>query len=64
MMLMLLVVLAAAGCRHVGGKCDCGPVPGEATMYAPYGSSSTPMMSSTPSIKAESIGAPKQLPKS
>jgi hypothetical protein len=52
-----IIVLASAGCKHIGGKCDCGPNPGEATMYAPY-----PTMQSGPTAGAsqpEVIGAPK-----
>ncbi len=30
-----ICLLGSLGCKHVGGKCDCGPVPGEAGMYAP-----------------------------
>ena len=30
-----IAILGTLGCRHVGGKCDCGPTPGEATLYAP-----------------------------
>jgi hypothetical protein len=31
-----MCLFGALGCQHVGGKCDCGPQPGEAGMYAPY----------------------------
>lgn len=30
-----IALFGTLGCRHVGGKCDCGPTPGEATLYAP-----------------------------
>jgi hypothetical protein len=51
-----LCMLAAVGCRHVGGKCDCGPTPGDAALYAPMqGYTVTP---------AEAIGTPKEMPKS
>jgi hypothetical protein len=30
-----IAMLGTLGCRHVGGKCDCGTVPGEASLYAP-----------------------------
>jgi hypothetical protein len=29
-------MLGVVGCHHVGGKCDCGPQPGESALYAPY----------------------------
>lgn len=53
--ILFVTSLGAIGCRHVGGKCDCGPTPGEAGVYAPY---------STPPVKAavETIPA-KELPK-
>jgi hypothetical protein len=37
-MLGLAGLMAAAGCGHTctGGLCDCGPQPGDATMYAPF----------------------------
>jgi hypothetical protein len=52
-----LVVLSAVGCHHVGGKCDCGPTPGDAALYAPFHSYSN----NAPII--EGIGTPKELPK-
>ena len=33
---MLGLGCLAVGCQHVGGKCDCGPQPGDAAMYAPF----------------------------
>ena len=50
-----ILILGAAGCHHVGGKCDCGPKPGEAGIYAPYPTNAAP--------QAESIAAPKAMPK-
>ncbi len=47
-------MLATIGCKHVGGKCDCGPSVGEATTYAPY--------SSAP-VHVETVNTPKEMPK-
>jgi len=47
-------LLSTIGCKHVGGKCDCGPSVGEATTYAPYSSGS---------VKVETPVAPKVMPK-
>lgn len=42
-MLRLLAVLAVCGalqlttgCRHTGGECDCGPVPGDSVGVNPH----------------------------
>jgi hypothetical protein len=51
-----ILLLGSAGCKHVGGKCDCGPIPGEAIQYAPYNNTG---VQSTPSTMPEVIGAPK-----
>lgn len=61
-----MVMLGAVGCRHVGGKCDCGPQPGEATTYAPYhGYAGIPVGPVGPVAPAtyEPIGDPKVMPK-
>lgn len=51
-----ILMLASAGCKHVGGKCDCGPSPGEAALYAP--------MQGYPVVPvAETIGTPKEMPR-
>jgi hypothetical protein len=37
--LMTAVVLAmplGVGCSHVGGICDCAPIPGDSTGYNPH----------------------------
>jgi hypothetical protein len=34
--ILSVCLVASLGCKHVGGKCDCGPVPGDAATYAPY----------------------------
>ena len=53
-----MLTLGAVGCKHVGGKCDCGPTPGEHTLYAPMqGYPGTPSMAPS----AESIGSPKMM---
>ena len=73
LMLPALAVLAVLGCKHVGGKCDCGPAVGEASTYAPNLPSANSYMAS-PGIIApvsdapstgtyESINPPKELPK-
>jgi len=31
----IIGVQSGIGCNHVGGKCDCGPQPGDAITYAP-----------------------------
>lgn len=52
-----IAILGTLGCKHVGGKCDCGPGPGEAVTYAPMSTYQT-----TPVVK-ETIAAPKDAPK-
>jgi hypothetical protein len=36
------------GCRQVGGKCDCGAQPGDAHMYSPTATYTSPIMSGAP----------------
>lgn len=50
-----VALLGTLGCRHVGGRCDCGPVPGEATLYAP--------MQGYPQQSREVIPPPKETKK-
>ena len=35
LMSMLAALVAALGCNHVGGKCDCGYNPGDYPIHAP-----------------------------
>ena len=46
-----VALLGALGCRHVGGRCDCGPVPGEATLYAPLHGYPAPAKETIPAAK-------------
>ncbi len=32
----LLALPLGLGCSHVGGECDCAPVPGDSTGYNPH----------------------------
>lgn len=32
----LLALPLGLGCTHVGGECDCAPVPGDSTGYNPH----------------------------
>jgi len=32
----LLALPLGLGCHHVGGECDCAPVPGDSTGYNPH----------------------------
>ena len=59
-MLGLAGLMAAAGCGHIGGKCDCGPGPGDAAMYAPYHSAGygRPAVPAPAPVAVESIPAP------
>ncbi len=50
-----IALLGTLGCRHVGGKCDCGPTTGEAALYAPMLGYPT-----TPAVK-EVIPGPKEI---
>jgi len=34
----MIGIQTGIGCNHVGGKCDCGPQPGDAITYAPSSS--------------------------
>lgn len=52
-----VLVLGATGCKHVGGKCDCGGTPGEAALYAPMHGYVMP------SANAEPVGKPLEMPK-
>ena len=45
-----ICMLGVIGCKHVGGKCDCGPSAGDKVTYAP-----NPPVVTT----AEAIGTPK-----
>ena len=68
LMPLAVAVLAFMGCRHVGGKCDCGPAVGEASTYAPnLPSASSYMASPGTAVPAagvyEPISPPQQLPK-
>ncbi|MCE9529930.1 MAG: hypothetical protein K8T89_02125 [Planctomycetes bacterium] len=54
--ILSVLMIGTVGCKHVGGKCDCGPVPGEAGVYAPYTNAPAVMT-------AEKIGTPKEMPK-
>jgi hypothetical protein len=57
-MLGLAGLMAAAGCGHIGGKCDCGPSPGDAAMYAPYHAGYGRPVPPPAPIAVESIPAP------
>ena len=52
----MIGIQSGIGCNHVGGKCDCGPQPGDATTYAP---SSSVMLThppaTTPVITADGV---------
>lgn len=50
-----IALLGTLGCRHVGGKCDCGPTPGDAGIYAPVQN-----YQMTPGTTKEIIPAPKK----
>ena len=56
-----VLALGTVGCKHVGGKCDCGPTPGEHALYAPMqgypAAPGSPVMAPT----AEAIGSPKMM---
>ena len=62
-----VVLQFGVGCKHVGGKCDCGPTPGEAHTYAPTATYNTPILSGSPTPGAtggyEGMAAPKVMPK-
>ena len=45
-------LLGVVGCHHIGGKCDCGPQPGEAILYAPF--------HGYQNVAPEAIPAPKE----
>jgi hypothetical protein len=56
-----LCLLAAVGCKHIGGKCDCGPTPGDGQTYAPYTSAvRAPVVVDTPAVAVPV--APKEMP--
>ena len=38
-----VLVLGTIGCKHVGGKCDCGSSPGDAALYAPMHGYAAPL---------------------
>lgn len=57
-----ILMLGTVGCKFVGGKCDCGPKPGEAGIYAPYALPSGPIKVETPA-KVETGPAAKELKK-
>jgi hypothetical protein len=56
-----IVMLGAVGCHHRGGKCDCGPAPGEAALYAPM--QGYPTVAPVGGGPVEPIGPPKEMPK-
>ncbi len=47
--------LGVVGCKHIGGKCDCGPSVGDPSVYAT--NPAVPVVT-----KSETINAPKPLP--
>lgn len=60
-MLGLFATMAVGGCHHVGGKCDCAPQPGDATMYAPFNKEPAPLAGTYEQINAPA--KPKEMPK-
>ena len=51
-MLGLFATMAVGGCHHVGGKCDCAPQPGDATLYAPFNKEPAPLAGTYEPINA------------
>jgi hypothetical protein len=74
----LLALPLAIGCTHVGGECDCAPVPGDSTGYNPHviyhatcpggGCGTGPAATSAPTVPVstngtfEPIGPPRMIP--
>jgi hypothetical protein len=52
-------LILTAGCHCVQGKCDCGPQPGDAVMYAPYNHEPAPLAGTYESIPAPHKEEPK-----
>ena len=62
----LAVLPLGIGCRHVGGECDCAPVPGDSTGYNPHVTyhATCPGTGVSKSAQGfEQIGPPKAMPK-
>jgi hypothetical protein len=71
----LLTLPLGLGCSHVGGICDCAPIPGDSTGHNPHVAyhatcpqSPAPVASTTPvstegSGSFEPIGPPKAKPR-
>lgn len=72
---LALAALPLAGCKHVGGECDCAPMPGDSVGHNPHVAyhamcpirqavatqATHPTSSPTPE-EFEPIGPPKALP--
>jgi hypothetical protein len=50
-------LVVSLGCSHTGGKCDCGPQPGDAVTYAPFNHAPAPLAGTYEPIPAP-VGAP------
>ena len=75
----LLSLPLGLGCTHVGGECDCAPIPGDSTGHNPHvtyhaatpgsiaqgvvGPSSSTPISTGRTDSFEPIGPPKTMPK-
>lgn len=74
----LLILPLGLGCTHIGGECDCAPIPGDSTSYNPHVTyhaaqpgviapgvvaPSTSPISTGKTDSFEPIGPPKTMPK-
>jgi hypothetical protein len=58
--MLALGMIVSLGCRHVGGKCDqCAATPGDASLYAPLTTYTSPTMPTPVPAYVE----PKEMPK-
>lgn len=59
------VLQLGTGCRHTGGECDCGHVPGDSVGVNPHLPGYNAHMSATPATTTnnfESVAPPKTAP--